>query len=89
MADTLFPLYELLVESIFGSVGLAIVGIAVVLAIILLICRTSGLFLAYWMMFYFMVMGTLYLGAVGLVISFLLAFAMIVYNVYKTWFREG
>jgi hypothetical protein len=62
--------------------------VGVVLAAILAICRSSTSFLSYWMLFYFMVMGTLYLGAIGLVFSFLLIFALLINNIYKTWFRE-
>lgn len=81
--DLVFPMYEILVESIFGSVGLSIVGIAIVLALILFITRTSTIFITYWMLFYFMVMGTLYIGALGLVFAFIIGFGLTAYNLIK------
>jgi len=89
MATDIFPIYEVLVESVFGSIGLAIVGVAIVLVLILLICRTSTIFLTYWMIFYFIVMGTLYIGALALVISFMIGFALASYNLIKIFGREG
>ncbi len=81
--DIIFPLYEVLVESIFGSVGLAIVGVAIILALILFTTRASTIFIFYWMLFYFMVMGTLYIGALGLVFAFILGFGLTAYNLIK------
>ena len=87
--DIVFPLYDILVESIFGSVGLAIIGVAIIIALILFITRTSTIFITYWMMFYFMVMGRLYIGALGLVFAFILGFGLTAYNLIKTFAREG
>ncbi|MFW6130030.1 MAG: hypothetical protein ACOC56_02525 [Atribacterota bacterium] len=70
--DIVFPLYEVLVENIFGGMGLAIVGIAIIMMLILFLCRTSWTFLVYWMSFYFIVMATMYIGALGLVLFFIL-----------------
>jgi len=86
--DIVFPLYDILVESIFGSVGLAIIGVAIIIALILFITRTSTIFITYWMIFYFMVMGTLYVGALGLVFAFILGFALTAYNLIKILARE-
>jgi len=80
-----FPVYELLVESIFGSVFLSIVGIGVILIIILLICRASSTFLIYWMAFYFMVMGTMYLGGLAMTVTFFIGFGLFAYNLIKLW----
>lgn len=87
--DIVFPLYDVLVESIFGSVGLAIVGVAIIIALILFITRTSTIFITYWMIFYFMIMGTLYVGALGLVFAFILGFALTAYNLIRILGREG
>ena len=70
--DILFPFYEILVNTIFGSVALAIAMLAVVIFLILAICRTSWPFIIFWMVFYFMVMATMYVGALGLVLSFIM-----------------
>jgi len=83
--DIIFPLYDILVESIFGSVGFAIVGIAIVLAAILFITRTSSIFITRWLMFYFAVMGTLYIGAIALVFVFMLEFSLAIYKAIKIW----
>lgn len=87
--DIVFPLYDILVESIFGSVGLAIIGVAITIALILFITRTSAIFITYWMIFYFMVMGTLYVGALALVFAFILGFGLTAYNLIKILAREG
>jgi|TARA_Y100000034_G_scaffold19770_1_gene22427 hypothetical protein len=84
-----FPIYEVLVESIFGSFGLAVMGVALVLLIILLITKTSRVFLIYWMIFYFIVMGTLYIGALALMLGFMIAIVYFVYGIFKSFFREG
>lgn len=89
MPTDVFPIYDVLVESVFGSVGLAIMGVALVLILILLISRSTGTFVAYWMLFYFMVMGTLYIGALGLVFAFIVAFGLTTYNIIKLFAREG
>ncbi len=89
MVTDVFPIYEILVESIFGSVGVAIMGVALVLILILLISRSTGVFIAYWMLFYFMVMGTLYIGAIGLIFAFLIGFGLTAYNIIKLFAREG
>lgn len=68
MTEILFDFYTILVESIFGSVALSIMGIAFVIVLLLFLLRTSAIFILYWLIFYFIVMATLYLGALGLVI---------------------
>lgn len=72
MADFLFPMYDILVNTIFGSIGLSLLVIGGVITMILALCRTSWVFILYWLMFYVMVAVSLYLGALGLVISFIL-----------------
>lgn len=71
MTEVLFDFYEILVENIFGNVGLSIVGVGIVIALVLLLSRTSRTFFVYWMAFYFIVMGTMYIGALALVFGFL------------------
>jgi len=87
--DIVFNLYDLLVVNIFGSIGMAIIAMAAILAVILLLCRTSMTFLTYWMIFYFTVMGTLYLGALGIVIAFILSAGIIMWNIINITFRES
>jgi len=71
MSEVLFDFYQILVQNIFGSFGLAILGIAFVIFIILILCRIGMSFIFYWLFFYFLVMGTMYLGAIGLVFGFI------------------
>jgi len=72
--DILFPFYDILVNTIFGSVFLAIFVLGVILALLLFISRTSWMFVIFWIGFYFMVMISLYVGALGLVLGFLIVF---------------
>ncbi|GAG77890.1 unnamed protein product, partial [marine sediment metagenome] len=53
--DILFNFYEILVENVFGSVGLAIMAVAAIIVLILLITRNTAVFITYWMLFYLMV----------------------------------
>ena len=71
--DLLFPFYEILVENIFGSIGLALLGLAMVILLILFICKTSWNFIIFYITFYAMVTLTLYVGALGMVLIFILS----------------
>ncbi len=83
-SDTqLFNLYDLLVLNIFGSVGLAIIAVAGLIAIILFICRSSAIFLVYWLIFYLVVMSTMYLGTLGLVLWFIIGACIFAYNLLR------
>lgn len=74
-SDVLFPFYDVLVNSIFGGIGLTIVALAAIIALILFLCRTGWTFLTFWLMFYFLVMGVMYIGALGLVLVFFIVTA--------------
>ena len=88
--DVVFPLYDILVNNIFGSIALAIIGVGILLALILFITRTSALFLVYWVfLFYGMVMFTFYFGVLGLVLTFIIGVGIITYNLIKLQLREG
>lgn len=87
--DILFNFYEILVENIFGSVGLAIIGIYVAILLILLITRNTPTFIAYWSFFYFMVMATFYLGSIGIILAFLIAGLMTAHNIIKSFGGYG
>jgi len=89
MAIDMFPIYEVLVEDIFGSIGLAIFGIALAIILIMFLTRVSKVFVMYWLVFYFIVMGTLYLGSLGLVFGFILAATYFFTAIIKTIFREA
>jgi|TARA_B100001971_G_scaffold212899_1_gene244336 hypothetical protein len=67
--DILFNFYELLVENIFGSVGVSIVGIGFLLFLIMSITRSTSIFMSVWFFFYLVVMGTFYLGSTALVFA--------------------
>lgn len=89
MAVDTFPIYEILVNNIFGSIGVAIIGIALVIALILFLTSSSGTFIAYWMIFYFTVMGTFYIGALGIILASMIGLALLVYNLIRLFGREG
>lgn len=89
MAIDVLPIYEILVDDIFGSVGLAIIGILGILILIMFITRVSRVFIWYWISFYLIVMGTLYLGAIGMVMGFLFSLAYFFTAFIRTFFREG
>ena len=67
MNTEVFPIYDILVNNVFGSIGLAVMGVAFAILIILLLSRSSTVLTINWMMFYFVVMGTMYFGALALV----------------------
>jgi len=85
----LFDLHHLLVEIVFGSVGAAVIGIALVLLVILLICRSSLVFIVMWLTFYFGVMATVYVGGIGLVILTVFGSVSIGFVIIRWFFREG
>ena len=87
MTEILFDFYELLVQNIFGSVGMAIMGVALVIMLIMFITRVSYVFILYWMIFYFTVMGTEYIGALGLVLAFMFAATYTTIAVIRFFFR--
>lgn len=86
--DILFPFYEVFVESIFGGVGVAIFFIGIILAILLMITRTSKIFTIYWMLFYFLTMVTFYFGGIALVLGFAAGFSLFGYQLYR-WLYHG
>jgi len=73
MATEIFPIYDILVNSVFGSVGLAIMGIGFVMMIILFLSKVSKEFIMVWMGFYLVVMGTYYVGALGMIFGFIVS----------------
>lgn len=87
--EILFPMYELLVENIFGSVGFAILGVYLAIILILFFTRNTSTFIAYWSIFYFMVMAVFYIGSLGLIFGFMITAAITVYNILKLFGREG
>lgn len=87
MTEILFDFYNILVENVFGSVFLSIFGIAFVMMIMLMISRSSMMFIFYWFLFYFIVMMSLYLGALGLVTGFVLSFTYFAIAFIRLLFR--
>jgi hypothetical protein len=70
----LFDLYFVLVEVLFGSVLMAGVAMAGVITIICLLGKVSLPTLMVWIMFYIMVFMIMYVGALGLVLFFIIGF---------------
>lgn len=73
MGEFLFDLYELFVVNMFGSIFVAVLAIAALIAIIFLVCRVRTGFLVIWLLFYFIAMITMSLGGLGLLLGFLIA----------------
>ncbi len=81
MSEYLFDFYELLVENVFGSVLLAIIGVGVVISVMLLMAKTRQTFFVLWIIFYFGTMMALYLGGLGIIILFLLGVVAVVWPI--------
>lgn len=86
--DVLFPFYEVLVNTIFGSIALSIMGIGVILILMLALCRTSWVFILYWMFFYFITMGVMYVGGIALLLGFILATMYVVTELTRLFFAD-
>ena len=87
MTEVLFDFYNLLVENIFGSIAMSILGVLFVMLLILFITRTSAIFIIYWSLFYLVVMMTLYIGALGLVLASMIALSYSIIAGIRFWLR--
>lgn len=85
MTEILFDFYNLLVENVFGSVLVSVFGVAFVMIVMLMLSKSSMMFLFYWLLFYFIVMTVLYLGAIGLILGFLISFIYFTQAIIKLW----
>ncbi len=85
--DIIFDFYGLFVENLFGSVGVSILAMAAILVLIMALMRTSWTFMIYWLTFFLIVMGTMYFGAIALVLSFIMIFSYTAYNFIRLLFR--
>ena len=79
--EVLIPLYELLVESIFGSIALAIIGVGVILFLLLVVGKSSTKFIVYWMSFYIIVTASFY-NTIFLMLGFVGAAIVIVRTLF-------
>ena len=75
-------------NTIFGSIGLSLAVIGMIMVTILGLCRCSWVFITYWMLFYIMVVFTFYIGALGIVISIILAGGYFFTQVIRFLFPE-
>lgn len=82
-SDVLFPFFEILVNSIFGSVGVSLVALAVTIAVILGYCKSSWVFTLYWLVFYTMVVLTFYVGGIGMVLAGILSITYLAIQIIK------
>jgi len=80
MAVDAFPIYEILVEQIFGSYIAAIIGIAIVIFVFLMLGRAGLTLTIMWLGFYFMVMLTFYFGGIALLLSSVLIILYIIFS---------
>lgn len=85
--DIMFPLYDVLVNNIFGSVGLSIVIMGIVLAVILMITRTSKEFIVYWMIFYTATMFTMFFGVLAIFLALIFGILYLGKNIMN--FQSG
>lgn len=83
MTTDIFPIYDVLVNRIFGSYGVAIIGVLVLILLILAITKTGKTFMLYWMAFYLIVMGAFYLGQVVLLAGFIIGATFFVFAIIK------
>ena len=88
MTTNIFSIYEILVENVFGSMALAIMGVAFVIFLILALLRVSKEFMVFWISFYFIVMGTFYFGGLGIVSSFIISLIFYMLAVAE-WMRSN
>ena len=86
--DLLFPFFDIMVNTIFGSVGLSLAALGAIMAIILGLCRTSWVFGLYWLLFYIMVTFTFYIGALGIVIMMILAGIYFITQIIRFFFPD-
>lgn len=87
-SDILFPFYDILVNVIFGSIGVSLVAVGLIMILILALCRSSWVFIIYWMFFYLMVVTTLYLGGLGMVLCFVVVATYFVTQVIRLMFPD-
>jgi len=88
MNTEIFPVYDVLVNSVFGSIGLAIMALGLVMVVILLLTRASSIFMMIYMAFFMIVMGTMYFGALALVIAYIGGASYFAYNLMRVLVRE-
>ena len=81
--EILFDFYDILVNTIFGSAGLAILAVGVLLFLILMICRASQAISFQWIMMYFIVMYSFYFGTIGLAIGFIIGVVYVIWEVIR------
>jgi hypothetical protein len=86
--DVTFPIFEVLVNYIFGSIGLALVFVFAVIILILALCKTSWVFIIYWSIFYITVMMTFYLGGIGLVLMAMLSLFYLIAQIIRLVFPD-
>jgi hypothetical protein len=88
VSEILFPFFDIMVNTIFGSIGLSLAALAVIMVIILALCRTSWVFMLYWMMFYIMVTFTFYLGLIGIVITLIITGIYFITQIVRLFFPD-
>ena len=85
----LFDLYHLLVNMVFGSVGVAIIGMAIILALMLMLGRSSLVFMFMWLVVYLITMSVLYFGGIAFVLAFIVGFMYLITSLIRLALREG
>lgn len=72
MTYYLFDFYHLFVELIFGNVLFSILAVSLILFLLLVMSRrASATIVILWLTFYYLCFGTLYFGALAMVLAFI------------------
>ena len=78
-----FNLYDVFVNNVFGSIPLAAIGVAVIIALIAFICQMSPTSLGIIEFMYLTAFGAGYMGALVFIPIFLLAFMYFAVGVFR------
>lgn len=74
LPSSLFDLYFLMVDVIFGSIFLSGVAMAFIIFVICMLGRVSLMTSLFWIIIYIIVFGSFYLEAAALLLGFLVGF---------------
>ena len=87
-ADTLFPIYDVLVNEIFGSILVSCLALFVVILIIALLGRWSASLLFFWVLLYVLVFTVAYFGVLGAVLLFIGGWVYLISQLFSIWMRD-
>ena len=85
--DVLFDVYGLLVENLFGSIIVSTLAMAAWMLIVLLFGRASTILVFFWMMAFILVFSVGYLGAIVLVLAFIVSAGYFMTNFIRVMYH--